>query len=105
MRLLLHIADSSTETTAALRNGELVPDREAVRAATGWEVEDYGLCRGDLCHPASLGETLTLSELATALGRPLAVEIDEDQSIAVLGEPGGTTIQRGELVPDLHGST
>jgi hypothetical protein len=99
--LLLHTGDGSTEISAELRADDLVLDRASVLAATGWEVKDHGLCRGDVCRPATLGPTLTLSELASVLGRPVAVEIDEELSVAVLGEPGGTTIQRGELAPDL----
>jgi hypothetical protein len=81
--------------------GDLVLTREAVLEATGWEAKDYGLCRGDVCRPASLGETLTLTQLASALGRPLAVEMDAERSVAVLGEPGGTTIRRGDPVPEM----
>jgi len=97
--LVLHLGDHSNEVPAELRDGDLLLTREAVLEATGWEVQDHGLCRGDVCRPAALGETLTLTELAVALGRPLAAEIDEGQPVAVLGEPGGTTIRRGELVP------
>jgi hypothetical protein len=99
--LLLHLGDSSTEIAVELRAGDLVLDRGAVLAATGWEVEDHGLCRGDVCRPVALGPTMTLTELASLLGRPLAVETDAVRSVAVLGEPGGTTIQRGDLAPDL----
>ena len=102
MPLLLHLGDAATEIPAEPRNGDLVLTREAVLAATGWEVKDHGLCRGEVCRPGTLGATLTLTELAAALGRPVAVELDDELSVAVLGEPGGTTIQRGDLVPDLE---
>jgi peroxiredoxin len=101
MRLLLFIGESSVEATCDLRGSEIVLSRAAVLEATGWEVKDHGLCRGDVCRPASLGETLTLTELASTLGRPLAVELDGDRSVAVLGEPGGTTVRRGDPAPDL----
>jgi peroxiredoxin len=101
MRLLLHLGDTTTTIEVARADDELVFDRPSVLAATGWEVRDYGLCRGDVCRPASLGERLTLTELANALGRPLAVEVDGDDSVAVLGEPGGTTVRRGDLAPEL----
>ena len=77
----------------------MVLDRAAVLEATGWEVQDHGLCRGDMCRPAPFGETLTLTQLAAGLGRPLAIETDDDLAVAVLGEPGGTTIHRGDLTP------
>jgi peroxiredoxin len=101
MRLLLHSGDSSSTTTADLRDGAVVLSRAAVREAAGWTVEDHGLCRGDVCRPATFGQTVTLTELAATLGRPLAVEVGDDEVVAVLGEPGGTTIRRGDPVPDL----
>jgi thiol-disulfide isomerase/thioredoxin len=103
VQLLLHIGDASTTVEVSAPTGarDLELDRPAVLAATGWEVQDHGLCRGDVCRPASLGRTLTLTELATTLGRPLAVEVDGDDSVAVLGEPGGTTVRRGALAPEL----
>jgi peroxiredoxin len=101
MRLLLHIGDRSAEVPAERSGDELVLTRPAVLEATGWKVEDHGLCRGDVCRPAALGASLTLAELARTLARPLAVELDGEQPVAVLGEPGSTTIQRGDLAPDL----
>jgi peroxiredoxin len=102
MRLLLHVGDTSTEVGVDLRDDDVVLDRTAVLEATGWEVKDFGLCRGEVCRPATLGETLTLTELAAALGRPVAVEVDGATAVAVLGEPGGTTVRRGDLAPELH---
>lgn len=99
--LLLLVGDHATTVPLVPRDDDLVLSREAVLDATGWEIKDYGLCRGDVCRPANLGERLTLSDLAEALGRPLSVEVDGEQSVAVLGEPGGTTIRRGDCVPDL----
>jgi peroxiredoxin len=99
--LTLHLGDASVDVPADLRDGEVVLTRESVLAATGWEVKDYGLCRGDVCRRGSLGETMTLTELAAALGRPLASEVGSDDAVAVLGEEGGTTIRRGDPVPDL----
>jgi peroxiredoxin len=110
MRLLLHSADASTEVSAWAEGDDLVLHRDAVLSATGWEVKDHGLCRGDVCRPASLADTLTLAQLAALLGRPLAVEITDESvdtagdglAVAVLGEPGGTTTRRGDLSPALR---
>ncbi len=99
VQLLLHIGDSSTQIEVG---DGLSLDRPTVLAATGWEVKDHGLCRGDVCRPATLGATITLAELAEALGRPLALEVDGDDSVAVLGEPGGMTVRRGDLAPELR---
>ena len=106
VQLLLQLGNAATTvevstTSTPGRGDDLVLDRPGVLAATGWEVRDHGLCRGDVCRPAALGETLTLTELAAALGRPLAVEVDGDESVAVLGEPSGTTVRRGDLAPEL----
>lgn len=101
VKLLLHLGDVSTHVEVTPSDDDLVLDRATVFEATGWEVQDYGLCRGDVCRPGKLGEALTLTELARALGRPLAVEVDRDESVAVLGEPGGTTVRRGDLAPEL----
>ena len=99
VQLLLHIGDASTR----IEMGEdLSLDRPTVLEATGWEVKDHGLCRGDVCRPATLGEKVTLADLAEALGRPLALEVEGDDSVAVLGEPGGTTVRRGDLAPELR---
>jgi peroxiredoxin len=101
MRLLLLLGDGATEVQAGNEDGDIVLDRAAVHAATGWEAEDHGLCRGDVCRPAALGETLTVAQLGDLLGRPVAVEIDADLAVAVLGEPGGTTTRRGDQSPEL----
>ncbi len=93
--------DRATAVEASARGGELLLTRAAVLEATGWKVEDQGLCRGDVCNPASLGEQVSLPELAAALHRPLALEPSGDPAVAVLGEPGGTTVRVGELAPEL----
>ncbi|MBV9830822.1 MAG: TlpA family protein disulfide reductase [Marmoricola sp.] len=102
MRLLLHAGDTATEVSVHVDGDDLVLDRDAVLAATGWKAEDHGLCRGDVCRPARLGERVGLARLAELLGRPLALERDDTLSVAVLGEPGGTMARRGDLSPALR---
>src|ERR1700712_1601023 len=102
MQLHLHVGETSSQVEVVQQGEDLVLDRPTVLDATGWEVKDFGLCRGEVCRPAQLGETLTLTELADALGRPLALEVDGDMSVAVLGAPGGTTVRRGDLAPELR---
>ena len=102
MRLLLLTGDTATEVAAHREGDDVVLDRAAVLEATGWEVKDHGLCRDDVCRPARLGDSLTLSDLAGLLGRPLALEIEDELAVAVLGEPGGTTTRRGALSPELN---
>ena len=75
----------------------------AVQDLTGWEVKPYGLCRGDVCNPATFVDgPVTLQALADALHRPLAVEVGADRVVAVLGEAGGTTVHRGDVAPALE---
>jgi peroxiredoxin len=99
--LLLHLGDRVTEVPCDVSDDSVRLTRAAVLEATGWEVKDHGLCRGDVCRPASLGPTSTIAELAAALGRPLALDVDGDAVVAVLGEPAGTTVRRGDPVPEL----
>lgn len=52
----------------------------ALRAALGWELKPQGVCRDDVCIPASAGGALVrdgrvgVHALAAALGRPLAMD-------------------------------
>lgn len=101
MRLLLHDADRATEVEVLAVEDDLMLTRAAVTEATGWEPKDHGLCRGDVCRPAALEETLSLARLAGLLDRPVALEVEGDLAVAVLGEPGGTTTRRGDLAPEL----
>src|ERR1700759_70590 len=101
MRLLLHSGDSATEVVARRDGDDVVLDRAAVEATTGWEAKDHGLCRGDVCRPAALGDTVTLAELARLLGRPLAGELDDDVTIAALGDTVPRVGLAGLLAPPL----
>jgi hypothetical protein len=52
----------------------------AVHTALGWELKPQGLCRGDTCIPIRLAppdDGIDLATLAAALGRPLALDVDE----------------------------
>ena len=51
MRLLLHLGDTSAQVEVDRDGDELVLDRTTVHRATGWEVQDHGLCRGEVCRP------------------------------------------------------
>ena len=65
-------------------SGERVRIAPAVlRETLGWELKPQGLCRGPVCvpvaEPAALGDAagIDLRALADALGRPLALDLDE----------------------------
>jgi hypothetical protein len=87
---------------------ELALTPEALLEATGWELKPQGLCRGDVCVPGSFDD-LTLTTVAAALRRPLAVELIDGGAVAVLGEPAGSTVHAGEVaepltLPDVDGA-
>jgi len=86
---------------------------EAVREATGWELGDRGLCRGETCIPLRAASApdergVELSALAGALGRPLALDVAE--RIASLGASAAARADRLRsleapdlTLPDLQG--
>ncbi len=70
--------------------GERVAVRpEVLRETLGWELKPEGLCKGDVCVPVRDPAALQceggvdLSAFASALGRPLALDLD--QRSAALG--------------------
>ena len=75
---------------ARLADGAIAVDPADVEAALGWKLTREGLCRGSVCVPvrdrAALvrGDGLELETLASLLGRPLALDVDE--RAAALGE-------------------
>ena len=104
MRLTVLQGDS-TATVESSADLALTPD--ALLEATGWELKPQGLCRDDVCVPGTF-DPLTLTAVATALQRPLAAEVLDDQAVAVLGEGPGSTVRAGEVaepltLPDVDG--
>jgi peroxiredoxin len=84
------ITDSEREIGARRDGDRLVASPEAVSASTGWELKPEGLCRGEVCVPVRdrdalvTGGDIDLAQLAIALGRPYAVDVDE--GVIVIGE-------------------
>jgi hypothetical protein len=77
-----------TDVPATLDAGRVRLDAAALHAALGWELTDDGLCREGLCVPTPDGWSgvgVALDDLATLLGRPLA--LDADERVAWLGGP------------------
>jgi hypothetical protein len=88
---------------------------EVLERATGWELRDEGLCRGDVCvpvhDPAALvvDGGISLAGFARALHRPLASE--PAAALAVLGEAADAFAGDGRsldappfTLPDLDGA-
>ncbi len=97
--MTITVLDGDRETTVA--SDGLLVDADALLEATGWELKDVGLCRGDVCVPVRLRSPVSVADVAAALRRPLALATVGADLVAVLGEPGGTTTGVGEVAPDL----
>lgn len=76
--------DGTARDTRARIAGEAVwLAADALAEALGWELAPEGLCRDGVCVPAPPGgaalatDGIALDDLAAALGRPLAVDVDE----------------------------
>jgi hypothetical protein len=91
------------ETRPLTVDGQVGPDGirlapEVVRDALGWELKPQGLCQGDVCVPVPPASALVradgvdLGTLASLLGRPLALDIDE--RAACLGAAADERAQR-----------
>jgi hypothetical protein len=79
---------AACEAQAKPIDGRLCIEAGELERAFGWTLKDEGLCRGDVCVPlagASLEREggVDLERFAEALGRPLALDLDE--GIALLG--------------------
>ncbi|MBI2207441.1 MAG: hypothetical protein HYU41_26715 [Candidatus Rokubacteria bacterium] len=74
------------DVAASPAAGRIRLDADAL-AALGWELTEDGLCREGLCVPTpatwSAADAVGLAELASVLGRSLAV--DADERVAWLG--------------------
>jgi hypothetical protein len=95
---------------AVTRTGDRVlvaPD--ALEAAIGWAWKPEGLCRGDVCRPVRdraavepAPGSLDLGAVATALGRPLVLDLDA--RAGYLGEAAATRAAdlRTRIAPDFE---
>ena len=110
------IIDGASPRTvpASVSDGRVFLSAESVETALGWQLKPEGLCREGICVPVRAGgppvagEGIDLSALASALGRPLAVDLAE--RVACLGASAGERAQLLEALqapdwelPDLDG--
>lgn len=86
MRFTLVDDGRATEIDAERTGAHVRLSASAVHDALGWDVTDDGLCRDAMCMPAPrtwTNDAIDLDELASVLGRPLA--LDADEGVAWLG--------------------
>ena len=73
----------TSQLSATILAGRVLLAPEEVRDGLGWELRPEGLCRGTTCIPVRDPEALAgkagidLEGLASALGRPLALDVEE----------------------------
>ena len=85
------LAERDTTIGGSIDGTAIVIDPAGFEEATGWHLEDRGLCRGDVCVPtAGLGVTtaegaIDLGLVAELLDRPIAG--DAATATVALGEP------------------
>jgi hypothetical protein len=99
---------------ARLSGGAVRLSRGALEQALGWTLKPEGLCRGNVCVPVRAGaaletvEGVDLAGVATALGRPLALDADERAAyVGVAADERARTLATLEApdftLPDLAG--
>jgi hypothetical protein len=73
----------SIAVPARLSGGAVRLSRGALEQALGWTLKPEGLCRGGACVPVRAGSALETAEgvdlagVATVLGRPVAIDVEE----------------------------
>jgi hypothetical protein len=93
------VLDGDREST--VDSDGLLLSPAALLEATGWDLKDVGLCKGEVCVPVRLLAPVSLVDVATALRRPLAQVSVGGDVVAVLGEAGGSVAVTGEVAPPL----
>jgi len=104
----------ASEVEARVDGGRVLLSADALRAALGWELHEGTLCNDTMCVPLPAGSRLgeggvfDLGEVAAALDRPLALDVDA--RAAFVGTSAGERAQAlGSLLapdftlPDLAG--
>lgn len=84
-------ADFARNARGSRSDERLYIDAGELEAATGWRLEDRGLCRGDVCVPVGDRERLASDEkvdlvaFGHALGLPVVV--DAEEGVVAFGTP------------------
>ncbi len=96
----------TSELSATLSGGRVLLEPGEVRARLGWELKPEGLCRGDTCIPVRDPEALRgqagidLERLASTLGRPLALDVEERAAALGIAASERATLMHALEAPD-----
>ena len=98
------VDDGRTSVVDARIDGAVRLSAEAIHDALGWEITEDGLCREGLCVPAPQkladADGVDLHALAGALGRPLALDVDERVAWLGVGAAERARALRALTAPD-----
>lgn len=87
------ITDGVAEIEGRREGDRLLVPVDALEAATGWHLEDRGLCRGEVCVPVRDRDVLLdhgsvdLGIMGEAIGHPTVV--DADEGVVAMAAPAG----------------
>ncbi len=109
------LGESDVEIAGTVEGERALVEAEGFGRATGWTIEDRGLCRGDVCIPSGSAEIATedgridLVTAAELMDRPIVV--DGPTATVALGAPrADRTLALTDLMapsftlPDLQGT-
>jgi hypothetical protein len=112
--LLTVLGETSHEVEAETTGERVLTSGASLEAATGWHLEDQGLCRGDACVPvrdrAGVVDDDRIDLVAVARVLDAPVVLDEGRGVLAFGRPGferrrvvGGREAVSVALPDLHG--
>ena len=117
MSTLIVLGEETHEVTGAIEGARVLVDAGSLEAATGWHLEDRGLCRGDACVPVRdraavlAGDRVDLAGVAGVLDAPFIA--DADRAVVAIGRPAfarqqviagrdAVSVRLPDLAGDLH---
>ena len=96
----------ATEVSASAEGGRVRLAAGSLERALGYELKPQGLCRGDICIPATGRPGLVadgqvdLAAFAELLNRPLALDVDERAAAVGASARERAEVVRGGIAPN-----
>ena len=117
MSTITVLGEQAAQAEGMVEDGRVLVDAGSLEAATGWHLEERGLCRGDACVPVRTrdavvsGERVDLAGVAGVLDAPFVT--DPERSVVAIGRPAferrqviagreATSVRLPDLSGDLH---